>query len=181
MKPLKIFIENFSEPAVWYADWAPIIVALCALVVSIFALYWSRNQYVNSSRPFVWAIDFAVLNEKGHLIYLPQRIAIRVTNAPAKIIQARYHFYFISERGKEYIHKNKESVAIRFPDEKSQATYDVGDFEQLIEKRKVGEELERYIRIDYSDLSENKKYMYESNSIYDFQEKLWKVISEKAL
>jgi hypothetical protein len=46
--------------------------------------------------------------------------------------------------------------------------------------RKLGEELERYLRVEYSELSENKKYMYESHCKYDFPANLWRIISEKA-
>ncbi len=181
MDPIKVIVENLPNPQPWCVAWAPVIIALCAVIVSIFSLCWSRAQYINSSRPFVWLTDFAVLNEKQQLLNKPQTVATKVTNAPAKIISAQYHFYFILGSEKREIHKHEDNNIVRFPDEKSQATYTVGKFEQLLKTQKSGEELERYLRIDYSALSGNKKYMYESRSKYDFQENRWRVISEKAL
>jgi hypothetical protein len=180
MKPIKVILENIPKAKKWYFEWTPIFIAVFALIVSILALNWSQEQFTNSSRPFVWIIDFSVLNEKQQIINQPQTVAVRVINAPAKIMKEQYQYYFIAGSQKRDIDNNEKKDFVRFPDEKSQYTYTVGAFEQALTTRKSGEELKRYVRVDYSGLSGGKEYMYESYSTYDFIENRWQVESETA-
>ena len=180
MEPLKVVVENLPASKHWLIEWAPILVALAAFCVSITSLYWSRIQYRASSRPYVWLIDFATLNEQRILVNHPEVVALRVMNAPAAIIKTNYKFYVVSGTSERVIHSSQETDFVRFPDPNSQATYTFPAFNKAIQECEPGDTPKRYLRIEYSSLSIGKTYYYESVSTYDFSEQRWRVNTEKA-
>src|SRR5688572_6974534 len=60
MDTTKVIIENWPNDP-WIMDWIPIIIAVIALIASIISLYWTRIEYVKSSRPYVWASNYGVI------------------------------------------------------------------------------------------------------------------------
>jgi len=87
METTKVLLENLSK-ALWYKEWIPIIIAVIALITSIISLYWTRRDYTKSSRPFVWASSYGVIDTVNKtIIPVPFRIGYRVKNSPAKILK----------------------------------------------------------------------------------------------
>ena len=60
METTRVIIENLPEPTAWYITWGPIIIAICALVISIFFLLWTRRTFIEGKRPYLWILDLAV-------------------------------------------------------------------------------------------------------------------------
>lgn len=57
----KVIIENWPKNP-WYKDWIPISIAVIALITSFVSLYWTRQEFVKSSRPYVWASNYGVID-----------------------------------------------------------------------------------------------------------------------
>src|SRR3989338_5116818 len=115
MNPTKIIIENWPATP-WYKNWN-LIIALMALILSLLSLYWTRKDFVRSSRPFVWAGNYSVIDpDKKTIIPVPWRVGCRIKNTPAKIILAEIKVYL----GKEELFSYKKQNLVRFPDDKSE-------------------------------------------------------------
>ena len=85
MEPIKIFIENWPAQD-FLAQCIPIVIAAVAVVVSLYSAYLSRKAFNHSSRPYVWASSYGVVDQQRQCINpVPQRLAYRVKNSPAKI------------------------------------------------------------------------------------------------
>ena len=180
MDVIEVVVEVSLSQNPWYVEWVPIIIAICALIVSVLSLYWSRIQHRNSSRPFMWFMDFGITDQNQRIIMRPEMIAIRTTNAPALVKEARYDYYILSGDTKRIIHSQQETNFVRFPDTRSQNTYTVGDFRENIINCQPEDIVERFLRIEYSSLSKGKKYTYESLAKYDLTEQRWRYTYEKA-
>jgi len=178
---LRVFAETLLPSPRWYATWTPIGIVMCALIVSIITLIWSARQYRDSTRPFVWLIDFASVNVDRILIYHPEEIAMRVRNSPARIKKVDCQWYYVSDGEKKIFHSWEASNMVRFPDESSQSGYTIREFKKKCEALAPGVVLERDIRIEYTALSASTIYHYKSYSTYTHgQDPTWKVISEDA-
>lgn len=162
MDTLKVFIENLPKNP-WYKEWIPIIIALLAIIVSIYSLNKSSKEYSRSSRPFVWAINFAVLDSNNRIVPQPRQIAFRVKNSPAKIHKLDFKIFSISDNNKEkIIFSDKLEDMVRFPDEKSQWTYDIAmdKFDGIISSYS-NDHIYRQINLEYSLLGGKKIFNYE--------------------
>ncbi len=181
MDATKVIIENWPPPEIWYIKHIPtfiaIIIAICALIVSICSLCWGRKQFKDSTRPYVWFLDRA--DPDGKLT--PQAILFSVLNSPARIKKIECDFYYISEGKKINFHHDEDSNKVRFPKPQSEWNYVVGEFSEKLEKLPENVKLKRNIRIDYSSLSGKENYLYESESEYNLEENKWNTIYEKAL
>ena len=180
MEQLKVFIENLPVPDHWSIKWAPVAIALAARFVAIVSLVWSSKQFRKSSRPFVWSMNFASLDDQKKIINHPETAITQVSNSPAQINRITYEFYYMENGNRSELHSYNDKSKVVFPSEKSQYTYTVPGFNKLIEGLPANVKLKKYIRIEYSDLSGNEHYYYESRSYYDFNEKVWRIEFEDA-
>jgi len=163
MDTIKSPIEMLSPTQSYnslFSIYIPIIIALLSLLTSIYSLYITREQFRKSTRPFVWALNYAVVdNTNNTLIPIPWRVAFRVRNSPAKILQSIITIKLHSDTLINHIEKNY----VRFPDERSEWTFGISkeDFERLMnlsDEKKV--ELERIISIKYSAIDYGKTYNF---------------------
>ncbi|MEG8990423.1 hypothetical protein VJY32_11705 [Ignavibacteria bacterium 4148-Me] len=179
MDTTKVIIENLPHTP-WFIVWVPIIIAVISLVTSIISLYWTRVQYEKSSRPFVWASNYGVVDHlKNTIIPIPWRVAFRVKNTPAKIIKMTV---VVKNDSNELINYRQDNL-IRFPDKTSEWTFDIGkhDFNKLMnlpDAEKV--RLLRIVSIHYSSIDGGKIYKFLLKQNFNPAENQWKDIYEEA-
>ena len=65
-----------------------ILIAVLALCATYTQLYWTRHQYINNSRPYMWVINAQEVDANKNLISTaPQMLVLRIFNSPAKMIK----------------------------------------------------------------------------------------------
>ena len=184
MHELKVFVENLPASPPWYVTWAPIAIAVVALFLSIVSLCWSAKQHRDSSRPYVWILNWATLETIGQqqrYLDRPETFAVRVANLPAHIKQIVCEWYYMSDGQKNVFHSWHDSNMVRFPDVNAQSCYNIGEFQHRCDALDKGIVLKRDIKVEYSGLSRGKVYHYSSFSTYDRHvDAQWKVVSENA-
>lgn len=161
-------------------------IALLAFIGSMIS-YSETNKLANKDfllthRPFVWVENFGYVDDQKKLITPINEVMIRVLNSPANLIKEYYEYYIIDNNGnKTVLEKQEYTNHIRYPDDKSQYTRKSSEVtEQSIARLNHNQELERIIRIDYSWLSSDKIYFYETKQRLDKKHKTWKIIKQEA-
>ena len=181
MDSLKVFIENLPPPEGWHVKWIPIIIALCAIGVSLYSLYLSRKQYRHSSRPFLCCLtNYLAIRNDGPPFYRPEILPIKIINAPALIQKMKIEFCILSGGQKTILHSAEESGLVRFPVEPTEASYQYAELTEKLQRCGPEDTLERHVRIDYTSLSGGKKYFYENRSKYNLTGNIWDSVDEKA-
>jgi len=180
MEPIKVIVENLPGSQHWLIEWAPIFIAVVSLILSLVALYYSRQEFRRASRPYVWAQNFAYLDKHNRLINQPETIAMKVSNSPAKIIKMEVSLQYPSKDG-DYnnLLTREESNLARFPAESTQWTFVIAELSEIIKQVKGPSRLERYIKITYSSLDGGIKYYYTFRSSYVPNDNNWKSIVEE--
>ena len=119
METTKVLIDNWPNTP-WFKEWIPIIIALIALITAAISLYWTRVEQIKSSRPFVWATNYGVIdNVNKTIIPIPFRIGCRVKNSPARILLMEVKINL--ETNELFAHTDKNLV--QFPDESSEWSF----------------------------------------------------------
>lgn len=172
MVTTKVLIDNWPNTP-WFKEWIPIIIALIALITSVISLYWTRIEQTKSSRPFVWASSYGVIdNVNKTIIQIPFRIGCRVKNSPARILQMDVNINL--ETNELFTHTDRNLV--QFPDESSEWTFTIGqnDFERIM-NRPISEQskLIRTISIKYSSLDGGKIYNYKLKQVFIPTDNQW--------
>lgn len=154
----------------------PIIVSILALAIST---YYTRKSFVASHRPYVWAVNYAFINGSNIYVPVPEKVAYRVKNSPAKIISVEIKILL----NDQVLLSETEKDAVRFPDDRSEWTFSIGieEFKKIMnrsdeEKNKIL----RLIRINYSSIDGEGNYHYTLNQSYNSIEKNWKMLKEDA-
>ena len=179
MEATKVIIENLPNTP-WYKDWIPISIAVIALIMSIISLYWTRKEYTKSSRPFVWASNYGVIDaENKTILPIPFRIGCRVKNSPARILQMDVNIFL----NKKVLFTHTEKNYVRFPDENSEWSFTIGkkEFEQIMNRpNSEKSNLVRIISINYSSLDGSRIYHYKLEQLFIQADNQWKDTDEKA-
>lgn len=178
---IKVFVENWPHTKPVLVEWAPIFIAGIALIVSISSLCWANKNFSLAHRPYVWAVTHAYLDKDGKVIVDLKTLRKLCINAPAEIIKQEYSYVIIKNGNSEEIigTENGEGRFIMYPaDPKvSQETYGMtGDLPVIKED---SEKLIRKIRIDYKEVSGNRKYFFEAKWEFDRSNNNWKPIETK--
>lgn len=175
----KVFIENLPNNP-WYKEWIPISIAIIALITSLISLYWSRQEFIKNSRPYVWASNYSVIDtEKKTIIPIPFRIGFRVKNTPARIISLNVEINYKSDKLFTYTLND----IVEFPDESSEWSFsiDKNDFDKIMNRPDSEKpNLTRTIIIKYSSLGGGKVYRFELQQKYEPTDNQWRDIFEKA-
>ena len=179
METIKVIIESLPDSP-WYKEWIPIIIALIALITSFISLYWTRQEYISSSRPYVWASNYGVINaEQRTIIPIPFRIGCRVKNSPANILKMEVKISL----NELVLSANTERNFIRFPDESSEWSFSFGqiEFERIMNRPTIERaNLKRTISILYSSINGGRKYSYRLEQLFVPDDNQWKDINVKA-
>ena len=169
MDPIKIFMENWS-----------LVIATLALAVSLYSAYLSRKVFIHTGRPYVWASNYGVIDQKSkNLISIPHRLVYRIKNSPAKI-------QFICVRltlGDQEILNHTEKNFVRFPDDSSEWSFSIGEdeFKTILEKqRSSSSQLLRNIFVKYTSLNGGEKYEYHLKQEFIPADNQWKDIESQS-
>lgn len=158
----------------------PILISFLALIATIISLYMTRVQYIKSVRPFVYACNFnAKVSEGNNVIAMPNMVAVRVHNAPARIQQLDIKILL---NGNTLFHLSQKNLLI-YPDERADWNWDIRkDIFELIMNRSDDEKskLIRKVTIDYYSLDSHKKYYFRMEQSFLIDQNQWGMISEEA-
>lgn len=179
MEPLKIIIDNWPSTS-WMTTYSPILIAGVAVLVSLYSAHLSRKSYRLSSRPYVWASSYGVIDQaKKTIIPVPYRLAYRVTNTPTKVIENTVTILL----GDKEVFSHSDNNFVRFPDGSSEWSFSIGESEYTEiqnQYKSSGESLSRKVKVRYSSLSGGKEYSYTLTQEYIDIDGQWKDISSQA-
>ena len=179
MDTLKVIVENWPKTK-YLLEHTPIFIALIALAVSLYSVHLTKKSFIAAHRPYVWASNYAVKDpDKKTVIPIPFRLGYRVKNAPAKIVMTEVKINLGAEQ--LFIHADQNIV--RFPDEKSEWSFTIGndDFKRIMDRPdEEKSKLVRLISLTYSSLDGGKIYHYKLQQSFNTADNQWKDISEEA-
>ena len=179
MESIKILIENWPEPSI-LAQYTPVFIAGVALIVSLYSAYLSRRSFNLSSRPYVWASSYGVIDQsKNCIIPVPQQLAYRIKNTPAKVKESNVIIYL----GSEEIFAHEETDYVKFPDESSEWFFSIGEkeFTEIMKKYKSSsDKLFRNVLVKYVSLSGGKVFEYSLKQEFIEVENNWKDTESQA-
>ena len=176
MEKLHIVVDKLPSPSL-ISEFAPISIAVIALIVSIISILATRAAHIKSVRPFLWTMNFASLDAQSNVVNHPNTVMILVRNSPAKVTSEKHELFRVENEQTESVYcSDDKSIIIRYPEERSQYTYTIPDFEDILNNTGNNVELIRKIIISYKSLSNGKTYSYTNESKYDTTENVWKEI-----
>jgi hypothetical protein len=168
-----VFVENLPKPKKWWQEYSALLIALLALVVSIYSAYLSRREFVAAHRPYVYVICRQAT--KNNVTSMDVRtILLGCLNAPARIIkqEASYVVRKRDENGKGQVGRIipvplSSAPSILYPSEEPRTQITIlYDFE-----KEIGTDpevkLRRTVRIVYQELSTKRTYYVEGNWEYN--------------
>jgi len=177
MEAQRVIVENLPKPKKWWKEHASIIIAGCALIVSVYAICLSTQEFVAAHRPYVYVINRR--DDKG--IMDVKSVLLRCLNAPAKIINREFYYVVVKTKG-----NGEEEVTetiplessftphVLYPSEKtSTQIFFPYDFEREILADPNVIKLRRKARMDYKELSSDRTYYFEGNWDYNRQYNVW--------
>jgi len=186
MEPVKVIVENWPK-AQPLLEWAPVIIALVAIIAVIVAICSMRvsiRDTIASHRPYVCVQTFASLDNNGVPITNVNKLMKLCMNTPAEIFKEEYTYIAIKKNTDGYETSEvlktekleKKQLIYPLDPKTNQVTYTTNyDLKPTIDNPEV--QLLRKVRIDYKEISSNRKYFFEGEWEYDRQGKTWKPIT----
>lgn len=157
-----------------------ILIASLALVATIISLYWTRVQYINSSRPYVWANNTIGTDPTTKsIIPIPSFISCLVLNSPARILQINVKITLDKTELFSYTKIN----FVRYPSEKVEWNTEIriDEFNKIMNRSPSEKaKLKRIISIDYSSINGGKTYHYKLEQSFTPDLNQWDGINEEA-
>jgi len=169
-------IAKWGAFIAWVKQNPSVVIALCALMVSVYSMYLSRRAFITTHRPYVYAIS-RTLKDAMDL----DTVLVGCSNAPARIISTEFSYLVIDIKvnGEEIVRKiefqkkwSNENILhpSEHPKQQISVTYD-------FKKKALGLDPEikfrRKVRVDYKELSSNRTYFYEGNWDYNRKFDVW--------
>ena len=183
MEPVKVIVENWPKAAPFLLEWAPTIIALVAVIVAIHSMRVSIKDTIASHRPYVCAQTFAYLDNNNIIPDINTLMKLCI-NAPAEIFKEEYTYIAIKkDTGGHEISTvlkteelKKKQLIYPLDPKTNQVTYKTDyDLKPIIDSPEV--KLLRKVRIDYKEISSNRKYFFEGEWEYDRKGRTWKPIT----
>ena len=172
METFKIIIDNLPETS-WMETYIPILIAIIAVVISLYSAYLSRKSFSLSTRPYVWASSYGVIDQNNKsIIPVPASLGYRVINSPTQVLKNEV----IISLGDKEIFSHKECNFVRFPDGTSEWSFSIGkdDYDSIIEQYECSEEsLVRTVDIIYKSLNGAEKYCYSLKQEFIMKDNQW--------
>ncbi|EGQ8053816.1 hypothetical protein HPX47_001170 [Vibrio alginolyticus] len=178
MDRVKIFVENWPETDLVYQI-VPIIVAVSALVVSLYTAYLSRSSFEMASRPYLSAHIYTFLTNDNSAIPSIDRIKYELTNAPTKIVRNEIRVLL----GGELVFEKKEENLVWFPMNNGEIVFSISKqvLEEILEAANKSKlKLEREILVKYQPLNLRKTYEYVKVQEFDLINNQWLDVSTKS-
>ena len=158
-----------------WLELSAVVVSLISATVAIISWKLSKKDFSLTHRPFVWAENFGYIDDNNIMVRPAGEVLFKVINAPA----------FISKRTIIYSNKEGEIAClvdgdiVLYPTDKVQYTHMCLEVEKAIQDIK-SKQIFREIIIEYSWLSSENNYFFESKWEYSFENKDWQLLSQKA-
>ncbi len=151
-------------------------IALLALIVSLWAICLSRQDFIATHRPYVYAISRKTDKDTMDL----NSVFLRCLNAPAQIISRQFNYVVVETKGtgEEKIIKTipwkllPTLNSLLYPSVDNQV-FCAYDFRKEIQADPNNVKLRRKVRIEYKELSSDRTYFYEGNWDYNTVYDLW--------
>ncbi len=151
-----------------------------AFVVSVYSAYLSRKAFYHSSRPYVWAISYGVIDqERKCIIPVPHRLAYRVKNNPTRIKLSRVSVTL----GAEEIFRHEDRNFVRFPDDSSEWSFSIGqnEFDEIMKKHgSSNAQLFRNVFLKYMPLDGGTTYEYQLKQEFVPADNQWRDIESRS-
>ena len=157
-----------------------VVIAVCALIVSVYSAYMLRQEFIAAHRPYVYVISRTVKRPGNNVMDL-NTVWVRCFNSPARIIRREIYYLVVEtkENGEEVItktvHQEESSIETAvYPSEEPtmQVTIQHG-FEKTLGGLNSELKLRRKIRIAYKALSSDREYFFEGNWDYSRVYNVW--------
>jgi hypothetical protein len=180
----KVFIENWPKTKPLLLEWAPIIVAIIAVGFSGYSMYLSRKGFIASHRPYVWAGTHGYLDNNNKVVVDVNTLRKLCLNAPAKIIVQEYSYIVVKEDGSKDTILKESGIEkfIMYPADPKVSqewhTMDANKLNSAINDPSIKKIL-RKVRIEYKEVSSNRKYFFEGEWEYNKERKDWKPIKSE--
>ncbi len=166
----------WSAIIVWVQKNPSVVIALCALTVSVYTMLLSRRSFITTHRPFIYAISRTL---KGTMDL--NMVLIGCSNAPARIISIEFYYLVIDTKanGEETVReivfqKKWTNKNILHPSEQpKQQISTTYDFKKKVSELDPEIKFRRKVRIDYKELSSNRTYFSEGNWDYNRKYSVW--------
>jgi len=177
MNVRELFVKNSRKLKACLQENASVVIALCALIVSVYAMYLARQDFIATHRPYVYAISRIAV--KGALDL--KTVLIGCSNAPARIISIEFTYLVVETEGnaEEIIletdyQENRSREHILHPsDPPTKQLTVLHDFKKKALGLDPQVKFRRKVRIDYMELSSNRTYFFEGNWDYNRAHDLW--------
>jgi len=162
------------------------LIALIALALSIISTVKTNNlarkDYLLTHRPFVWVENFGYLNNQNIIVNPINKVMYMIINSPAKFHNEFIEYYIVDNQNNKTIIETQEFTGIiRYPSDKTQYTNTSSLVtDQIVQGLNANQELERIINIEYSWLSSEKKYFFNSKWRLNKQNMNWKTVEQNA-
>ncbi len=176
----RVSVENLPKTKRWWQEYIPLLIAVLALGVSIYSAYLSRKEFIAAYRPYIYVSNRRT-EEDGKKIMDINTVVLKCLNAPARIVNQEAFYILIKtkENDKEEVTKSIPlnftiTSNILYPSESttSQITFTY-DFKKEILAKDSNAKLRRKVRIDYKELSTDRKYYFEGYWDYNRTYNVW--------
>ncbi len=174
----RVFVENLPKPKGWLRENVPIIIAVLAIIASIYSINLSTKDFIATHRPYVYAVSRRK-PENNKSVMDVKTVLYPCLNVPAKITNHEIYYEIVKTN------KNDEEEIRKIPIEslgpivlyptatpETQQTI-LYDFEKEVLDPNV--KLKRKIKIEYKELSSDRTYHFEG--IWDYNKvcNVWEV------
>ncbi len=175
-----VFVMNWPKVKERAKQTGTVVIAVCALTVSVYSAYLLRQEFIVAHRPYVDVCSRTITRAGNNVMDL-NTVWVRCFNSPARITRREICYLVVEtkENGEEIItkteHQEESSIeAIIYPSEQPtmQVTIRHG-FEKTVEGLNPKLKLRRRISIAYKALSSDREYFFEGNWDYNRVYNVW--------
>jgi hypothetical protein len=174
--PTHVVIDNLPSDAPWYQLWIPIIIALISIFISGYSIYYTRKTFILNARPYVWAVNYAVMRDNIE-IPVPYKIMLICKEHPAKV---SYKLSIVLGNETLFTYSNLNDT--QFPDG-SEWSFGMGqnDYNRVM-NRPVADQalLNRLMEFEYSDLDKQNNYKSILRQVFIPANNQWQTINSEA-
>lgn len=175
----RVFVENLPKPRSWWQEYA-LYIAVLALFVSIYSAHLSRQEFIAAHRPYVFASPRSITKNSITSMDVSTFI-LRCLNAPAKIVKQNIECQVVKPKknGEEEV---TETIPVNMPLESkmlypsenttTQITILNGLIKDILATNPEAEVRIR-VRVDYKELSGDRRYFFEGNWRYNRPYNVW--------
>ena len=183
MEAKRVIVENLPKPKRWEQENAGIIIALLAVLVSLYSLRLAQKEFIAAHRPYVFASPRRI-TKNGTATMDVNTFILRCLNAPAKITNQNVNCLVLKtkENGEEELIKTipvseRSDSDVIYPSENTSTQITI--LNNLIKKNILStnpeDELRIKVRLEYKELSTNRTYYFEGNWDYNRKFDVWAI------